>query len=110
ANDAARQTRLIAHKLAGDNGAIDLTTALPKLAAAIEENCRVRVSVNTSACSVPMSAQVAVQLYRIAQEAMSNAIEHGRADKLEIYLVSHQEQIVLTVSDHGGRCDASVSG
>jgi signal transduction histidine kinase len=110
ANDAARQTRLTAHKLDGDNGAIDLTTALPQLAAAVEENCRVRVSVNTSACSVPMSAQVAVQLYRIAQEAMRNAIEHGRADAVEIYLVAHQEQIVLTVSDNGGGFDPSVAG
>jgi signal transduction histidine kinase len=110
ANDAARQTRLTAHKLDGDNGAIDLTTALPKLAAAVEENCRVRVSVNTTACSVPMSAQVAVQLYRITQEAVRNAIEHGRADKVEIYLVSHQEHIVLTVSDNGRGFDPSVAG
>ena len=110
ANDAARQTRLTAHKLDGDNGAIDLTTALPQLAATVEENCRVRVSANTSACSVPASAQVAVQLYRIAQEAVRNAIEHGRADKVEIYLVSHQEQIVLTVSDNGRGFDPSVAG
>ena len=110
ANDAARQTRLTAHKLDADNGAIDLTTALPQLAAAVEENCRVRVSVNTSAGSVPMSAQVAVQLYRITQEAVRNAIEHGRADKVEIYLVSHQEHIVLTVSDNGRGFDLSVAG
>jgi signal transduction histidine kinase len=110
ANDAARQTRLTAHKLDADNGAIDLTTALPQLAAAVGENCHVRVSVNTSACSVPVSAQVAVQLYRIAQEALRNAIEHGRADKVEIYLVSHQEQIVLTVSDNGRGFDPSVAG
>src|SRR5439155_26932909 len=101
ANDCARQPRLIAHKLDSDNGAIDLVTALPKLAAAVEENCRVRVSVNTSACSVPVSAQVAVQLYRIAQEAVRNAIQHGRADAVEIYLVAHQEHIALTVSDNG---------
>jgi signal transduction histidine kinase len=110
ANDAARQTRLTAHKLDADNGAIDLTTALPQLAAAVEENCRVRVSVNTSACSVPASAQLAVQLYRIAQEALRNAIEHGRADKVEIYLVSHQEHIVLTVCDNGRGFDPSVAG
>ena len=110
ANDAARQTRLTAHKLDSDSGAIDLTTALPRLAAAVEENCHARVSANTSACSVPASAQVAVQLYRIAQEAVRNAIEHGRADKVEIYLVSHQEQIVLTVSDNGRGFDPSVAG
>lgn len=109
ANDAARQTRLTAHKLDGANGAIDLVTALPRLAAALEENCRVRVSVNTSAFSAAVSAQVAVQLYRIAQEAVRNAIEHGHADKVEIYLVSHQEHIVLTVSDNGRGFDPSVA-
>jgi signal transduction histidine kinase len=110
ANDAARLTRLTAHNLDGAKGAIDLTTALPRLAAAVEENCRVRVRVNTSACSVPASAQVAVQLYRIAQEAVRNAIEHGHADMVEIYLVSHQEHIVLTVSDNGCGLDPSVAG
>jgi signal transduction histidine kinase len=110
ANDAARQTRLTAHKLDSDSGAIDLTTALPRLAAAVEENCHARVSANTSACSVPVSAQVALQLYRIAQEAVRNAIEHGRADKVEIYLVSHQEHIALTVSDNGRGFDPSVAG
>jgi len=42
ANDAARQTRLTAHELHGADGAIDLVSALPRLATAIEENCRVR--------------------------------------------------------------------
>ena len=110
ANDAARQTRLTAHKLDSDSGAIDLTTALPRLAAAVEENCHARVSANTSACSIPVSAQVALQLYRIAQEAMRNAIEHGRANNVEIYLVSHQEHVVLTVSDDGRGFDPSVAG
>jgi len=109
ANDAARQTRVTAHQLDGANGAIDLVTALPSLAAAIEENCRVRVTVNTSAFSVAVNAQTAVQVYRIAQEAIRNAIEHGHADKVEIYLVSHPERIVLTVSDNGRGIDLSVA-
>jgi signal transduction histidine kinase len=109
ANDAARQTRVTAHQLDSANGAIDLVTALPSLAAAIEENCRVHVSVNTSAFSVAVNAQTAVQLYRIAQEAVRNAVEHGHADKVEIYLVSHQEQVVLTVSDNGRGIDLSVA-
>src|SRR5437762_2641541 len=85
-------------------------TTLPQLATSVDANCRVRVIVIISACSVPVSAQVSVQIYPIAQEAVRNAIEHGRADKVEIYLVSHQEQIVLTVSDNGHGFDPSVAG
>jgi signal transduction histidine kinase len=110
ANDAARQTRLTARKLDNAASAADLKTTLPKLAAAIQETCRVRVSVNTSAYSIPVGVPVAVQLYRIAQEAVHNAVEPGRADAVEIYLVSHPPHVVLTVRDTGcGYDDASVA-
>ena len=42
-------------------------------------------------------------------EAVRNAIAHGRADKVEIYLISHQEQIVLTVRDNGRGFDPRVA-
>ena len=109
ANDAARQTRLTAHELDDTASAVDLKTALPRLATAIQENCRVQVSVNTSAYSVSVDAPVAVQLYRIAQEAVRNAVEHGRANAVEIYLVSHQQHVVLTVRDNGRGFKSSVA-
>jgi signal transduction histidine kinase len=109
ANDAARQTRFTAHKLDDTASAVDLKTALPRLAAAIQENCRVKVSVNTNAYSVPVDAPVAVQLYRVAQEAVRNAVEHGRANAVEIYLVSHQQHAVLTVRDNGCGFKSSVA-
>lgn len=109
ANDAARQTRLTAHKLDDTTSAIDLKTALPRLATAIQENCHVQVSVNTSAYSVSVDAPAAVQLYRIAQEAVRNAVEHGRAKAVEIYLVSHQQDVVLTVRDNGCGFKSSVA-
>ena len=44
---------------------------------------------------------VATHLYRIAQEATTNAIKHGQAQRIEIRLSSAPEQITLTVSDDG---------
>ena len=43
----------------------------------------------------------ATHLYRIAQEAITNAIKHGRAQQIEIRLSPAPEQITLTVSDDG---------
>jgi signal transduction histidine kinase len=43
----------------------------------------------------------AIHLYRIAQEAVSNAIKHGRANKIVISLRANEGQVVLTVSDNG---------
>lgn len=44
---------------------------------------------------------VATHLYRIAQEATTNAFKHGRAQRIDIALSSLPDQIILTVSDDG---------
>ena len=43
----------------------------------------------------------ATNLYRMAQEAVANAIKHGRARRIKITLSSAATAIVLSVSDDG---------
>jgi two-component system sensor kinase FixL len=51
---------------------------------------------------VPLNDQaVASQLFRIAQEAVSNAIRHGKATRIVIQLTDQREKIVVAVSDNG---------
>ncbi|MCE9518071.1 MAG: PAS domain S-box protein [Verrucomicrobia bacterium] len=45
--------------------------------------------------------KIAVQLYRIAQEAMGNAIKHSHADRIELSLSAADGQIVLRIRDNG---------
>lgn len=40
-------------------------------------------------------------LYRIAQEAVTNAIKHGKASRIEIHLSVPQDKIVLSIADNG---------
>ena len=44
---------------------------------------------------------VAIHLYRIAQEAVSNAIKHGQARRIEIGLTTKGHSVTLTVKDNG---------
>jgi signal transduction histidine kinase len=44
---------------------------------------------------------VATHLYRIAQEAINNAIRHGQAKKIRVSLEANQEHLTLTVRDNG---------
>ena len=44
---------------------------------------------------------VASQLFRIAQEAVSNAIRHGKARQIVINLKEQRSKIMVTVSDNG---------
>src|SRR5438067_1108409 len=77
ANDAAKQARLTARTLEGADGVGDLKAALRSLATNMSQNCRIKVTVKVDSSSLPISAPAAAQLYRIAQEAMRNALEHG---------------------------------
>ena len=97
ANQTARHARLTARSLEGADGVGDLKVALEALAANVRRNCRVAANVKADASSFPVSAPAAAQLYRIVQEALHNAVEHGRARKVQIDLVVDGDNMALTV-------------
>jgi signal transduction histidine kinase len=102
--EAARQTRLTAHTLDASE-ICDLSIALKKLAASVK---KVRVHYrNGSDASLPVSAPVAVHLYRIAQEAVHNAVEHGAATEVQIDLSSEDGHVMLRIQDDGRGFDST---
>jgi two-component system sensor histidine kinase UhpB len=55
-------------------------------------------------CAQPVLIEdknIATQLYRIAQEAATNSIKHGRAKKISIGLSAPAELLILSISDDG---------
>jgi two-component system sensor kinase FixL len=55
-------------------------------------------------CDIPVlvtDPTIATHLYRIAQEAVSNAVKHGRAKKVLIQLQTVEGRTVLTINDNG---------
>jgi PAS domain S-box-containing protein len=110
ANEAARQARLTARSLEGTDGVGDLKMALESLAMNISENCQVRSTVKANGASLPVSAPVAAQLYRIAQEAVRNAVEHAAAREVLIQLTFGHRDMLLTVQDDGGGFNTKANG
>jgi signal transduction histidine kinase/ligand-binding sensor domain-containing protein len=47
------------------------------------------------------SPDVDLQLFRIAQEAVTNAIHHGRATRVDINVAYDERQVALTIADDG---------
>lgn len=66
-------------------------------------------------CPLPIMAAnntTATHLYRIAQEAVNNAIRHSKADQICISLRQNDDQIVLEIVDNGvgiGAAEGSVA-
>src|SRR5437867_1408881 len=100
--EAIRQTRAIATGLSPVSLHSDgLRSALCKLA---ESTCTVAKVDCKCVCDAPVEVQdpsAATQLYRIAQEAVNNALKHSRAETIRISLAKAAGQLELKVNDNG---------
>ena len=77
-----------------------LMTALSDLVTATHLHLRVKC---TFTCTEPVLIQdhaAAVHFFRIAQEAIANALRHGRARRIEVSL-TRREEVSLVIRDNG---------
>lgn len=82
----------------GPDGLTDALRSLTaRIGSAMGIACRYRGSQN-----VQVEAEdTAIQLYRIAQEAVQNAVKHADAKHIDVSLERSSDHVVLTVSDDG---------
>jgi signal transduction histidine kinase len=78
-----------------------LAPALEKLAADTAQQFHINCKFRCAAPVVLVDNRAAVHLYRITQEAVSNAITHGWAELVLITLAAAGEQITLKIEDNG---------
>src|SRR5207249_1473384 len=78
-----------------------LMAALEDLAAGVSDLFKVSCRFRCPRPALMQDYYAATHLYRIAQEAVTNAIKHGRAHRIEILLSSTADRMVLTVRDDG---------
>lgn len=99
---AAAQARDLSHGLNPvDIRAGGLPAALENLASKVSSSFGVRCEFDWDQTAHVADDAAATHLYRIAQEATSNAIRHGKARKIEISLFVRDRALVLAVSDNG---------
>ncbi len=101
-NEAKSQTRILDHELDLIQRQPDgLMTALASLATRSQKLFNLRCQFNCSRPVLVADNLVAAHLFRIAQTAVSNAIQHASPENIEISLAETAGQIVLTVNDDG---------
>jgi two-component system CheB/CheR fusion protein len=107
--DAINHTRSLARGLS------PVTLESEGLMAALHELATNTTKIFNVRCSfdcdppVPFNNQVAAsQLFRIAQEAVSNAMRHGKATEIVIQLKERHDKIFVTIEDNGSGFPKSI--
>ncbi|MEP7311580.1 MAG: ATP-binding protein, partial [Pseudomonadota bacterium] len=108
---AIDSTRSLARGLSPVHAGRDgLLMGLEELVSKTFERFGVRVSLDYSLPETSnLDDDTATHLYRIAQEALGNAVRHGKPSRVAIELSLESGQIHLVVSDNGGGFDRRVT-
>jgi signal transduction histidine kinase len=78
-----------------------LMVALQDLAENMTARFKVACTFNAEGIVRVRDSNIATQLYRIAQEAVMNAIKHAEAQQVHISLLENETNVTLAVSDDG---------
>jgi len=78
-----------------------LSKALEKLAADTVDSYGIRCAFSSKPAEPSVDLAVARETYRIAQEAIHNALRHGQAKNVDVRLEADAENVQLVVEDDG---------
>ena len=106
-DDVRRIARQLRPEALDDLG---LVPALVALATTFADRTDLRVHRHLDEDLPRVSAEVELALFRVAQESLTNAARHSGASRVELWLESGQNDVVLRVRDHGRGLDGARSG
>ena len=107
-NDAIKQTRQLAHSLDPTEVEVSgLIAALKNLSVETSDVFSVKCQFGCGESQVPLPAQTSLALFRIAQEAIHNAIVRGGATRIELELAIVNGRVNLAIRDNGNGFDPS---
>lgn len=101
--DTRSLSRLLRPQILDDLG---LVAALQWLCRSTGEAAGVEVELEIGAEVEPPDGDLATLLFRVAQEALTNAVKHAQAQRISVGLAQRERRLALTIVDDGRGCDA----
>jgi len=99
--EAISKTRRLARGLCPVYFNHGLKSSLQELSTNTQIMHRIRCRLRVETAIGSESSMVVINLYHIAQEAVSNAVRHGNADQIDIRLSSQDNHYYLSIEDNG---------
>lgn len=84
-----------------------LTEALQELATRVNYTDKVRVKIGAYDVEPIHETDKKVALYRVCQEWINNILKYSGATEINVQLVQHQQELVITIEDNGNGFDTN---
>ncbi len=101
AAEAVQTLRGICHDLRPPLLSTNPILALRALVERLDAHSPAPIRLETSTQELHVSEEAALAIYRIAQEALHNAIQHAEASEIAVRLTRYPDRLRMTVSDDG---------
>jgi ligand-binding sensor domain-containing protein/signal transduction histidine kinase len=79
----------------------DLAAVITSSAERVTANSGTKARIHVGGTRRPVSAAMAAELVRIAQEAMTNAVRHAQAEHIDVTLLFEEKLLRITIKDDG---------
>jgi signal transduction histidine kinase len=99
---ASSEVRRISHNIASNVlSKFGLVAALQDLAEEVSSAQKTLVKVQVTGIKDRLENSMEIHLFRIVQELVSNALKHANAQRIDIQLTMHENELNLIVEDNG---------
>ena len=100
-NESVQTLRAICHDLRPPLLSNNPTMALRALVERLDAQSPVPIHIEITAEDLNVPEETALAIYRIAQEALHNAIQHADASEIAVRLTEYPDRLRMTVTDDG---------
>jgi signal transduction histidine kinase len=100
-NESVQTLRAICHNLRPPLLSSNPALALRALVERLDAQSPAPIHIEVSAETLCLSEETALAVYRIAQEAVHNAIQHADASEIAVRLTQYPDRLRMTVTDDG---------
>lgn len=89
---------------------LGLGEALTEICRQFASQCHIAINVNANPLAQRLPKDVSLCLYRVAQEALTNAVKHSKSSRVDVSLASAEGILRMRVKDYGVGFDPAVRG
>ena len=100
-NESVQTLRAICHDLRPPLLSNNPVLALKALVERLDRHSPVPIHMEHSADGLELPEEAALAVYRIAQEAMHNAIQHAEASEIAVRITEYPDKLRMTITDDG---------